>query len=212
MNPTRILEDLRRQVPSDAPLGTRWKISAVVATPEGTHQVAAAARIDSRGRRREQFWCDGLRMELAVWLRLTCAERECPHAKQVRAQWLAFHRRPESPVRSGPPLAQPLMHEIAVTVGRQAFTARPARFPCFTPCPNQAHPPITIDKSGFDLFDDSGCLGGGAVESHGVRRPRIPTVDAAEAYLLARHLETLAVLSGASDDSRRRSGPTTESD
>ena len=36
--------------------------------------------------------------------------------------------------------ARPLVAEISVAVGPQRATARPARFPCFTPCPHGAHP------------------------------------------------------------------------
>ncbi|MEI7466403.1 MAG: hypothetical protein WCJ87_13750 [Burkholderiales bacterium] len=199
-------------MPTDAPVGTRWKAASAVTLPEGVHRVAAAARIDPQGRRREQFWCDDLRVERAVLLRLTCPERECPHATQVRAQWAAFHGRDRAVCRPGPPLTRPLMAEVAVTVGQQRFTARPARFPCFTPCPNGAHPPLTIEKSGFDLFDGGMCLGGGVTESQGVRRPRIPTLGAAEAYVLARQLETLAALGAARDAARRRPGPAADAD
>jgi hypothetical protein len=212
MNVPQLIDEVRRQVPKDAPSGTRWKVTSVVALPEGAHHVAVAARIDPQGRRREQFWCDDVRVEHAVLLRLTCAERECPHATQVRAQWAAFHRRDGAAARPRPPLARPLMAEVAITVGRQRFTARPARFPCFTPCPNGAHPPMTIEKSGFDLFDGSNCLGGGVTERNGVRRPRIPSVPAAEAYVLARHLETLAAVGVARDASRSRPGPAADTD
>ena len=103
MNVPQLVEEVRRQVPLEAPFGTRWKGTSVITTPESAHHVAAAARIDAQGRRREQFWCDGLRVDLAVLLRLTCTERECPHAKQVRAQWIAFHRRGGPAARSAPP-------------------------------------------------------------------------------------------------------------
>ena len=153
MNVPQLLAEVRRQVPMDAPIGTRWKGTSVVTLPEGGHHVAAAARIDVQGRRREQFWCDDSRVERAVLLRLTCTERECPHATQVRAQWAAFHRRDGAVPRPSPRSSRPLMEEVTVTVGWQRFTARPARFPCFTPCPNGAHPPMTIEKAGYDLFD-----------------------------------------------------------
>jgi hypothetical protein len=133
-------------------------------------------------------------VERAVLLRLTCPEAECPHAQQVRAQWAAFRHRgrvAKSPERA---LPEALMTEVDVTVGLQHFTARPARFPCFTPCPHGAHPPLTIEKRGFDLFEGGQCLGGGVTECSGVRRPRIPTVQAAQAYVLARQLETQVVL------------------
>jgi hypothetical protein len=217
MNLAELLDEARRRVPPDAPVGTRWKGGTVVTAPDGTHRVAAAARIDVQGRRREQYWFDGARVERAVLLRLTCAERECPHAVQVRAQWVAFRRRDATPAAADPrpqrrPPTNPLMAEVAITLGPHRLTARPARFPCFTPCPNGAHPPLMIEKAGFDLFDGSDCLAGGVVESHGVRRPRIPTVAAAEAYAWARHLETLAALGIARLGPRRRPPPSTGTD
>ena len=206
MTVPELLASLQRQVPPDAPTGTRWKGQAVVAGPLGRHEVAAAARIDPQGRQREQFWCDGFRVERAVLLRLTCPEAECPQAQQVRAQWAAFRRQGRGLRPPVPAPLQPLLAEVPVVVGPQRFTARPARFPCFTPCPHGAHPPMTLDKQGFDLFDEHQCLGGGVTESGGVRRPRIPSVRAAEAYVLARHLETLATVNRARASSRRRPG------
>jgi hypothetical protein len=207
MNVLQLLDEVQNQVPEGAPFGTRGKATSALALPDGVHRVAVAARIDPQGRRREQFWCDDVRVEKAVLLRLTCPERECPHAVQVRAQWTAFHGRDRASALPGSPLTRPLMVEAAVTVGRQRFTARPARFPCFTPCPNRAHPPLTIEKLGFDLFGDGICLGGGVTESQGVRRPRIPTLRAAEAYVLARQLETMATVGAARDTSRGRPEP-----
>jgi hypothetical protein len=204
MDLAQLLADVRRHVPPGAPFGTRWKGSAAVATSQGAHQVAAAARIDLQGRLREQYWCDGLRVELGVLLRLTCPEGECPHAMQVRAQWADFHRRGGSAAGHKALQPQALMAEVPVTCGKQSFTARPARFPCFTPCPNGAHPPLTIEKTGFDLFDDSGCVGGGVTQVRGVVRPRIPSLRAAEAFVLARHLEALAAVGHARDS---RPGP-----
>ena len=207
----QLIDEVRRKVPLGAPFGTRWKASATLPVHQGAHAVAAAARIDARGQRREQFWCDGVRVEEPVLLRLTCAVTECPLALGVRAQWQAYHRRglaARPPLDEAPP-PQPrlLMLEAAVTVGRHHVTARPARFPCFTRCPHRAHPPLTIEKTGFDLFEEGACLGGGVVEAHGVRQPRIPTVRAAEAFVFARHLEALAALGAASDSSRPEPGP-----
>ena len=212
MHVLQLLEEVHHHVPTNAAFGTRWKAAAVVALPEGVHRVAVAARIDRQGRRREQFWCDDVRVERAVWLRLTCPERECPHAVQVRAQWDAFHGRGPAAALPGPPQTQPLMVDAVVTVGRQHVTARPARFPCFTPCPHRAHPPLTIEKSGFDLFDNGLCLGGGVTESQGVRRPRIPTLPAAEAWVLARQLETMAAVGAARGSVRGRPGAPGDAD
>jgi len=207
MNVLQLIDEIRRQVPAEAPFGTRGKTSSAVMTPLGSHTVGAAARIDAQGRRREQFWCDGVRVELPVLLRLTCAESECPHAIEVRAQWQAFHRCGPAKPLPDPRAPQPLMSEIPVTIRQQQFTARPARFPCFTPCPHGAHPPMVIKKTGFDLFEEGACIGGGVVEADGVRQPRLPTLSAAEAYVLARHLETLAALAMVCESSRAKRGP-----
>ena len=202
-----LIDEVHRRVPATASFGTRWKAQVTVNLPHGCHTVAVAARIDNRGTRREQFSCDGVRVERQVLLRLTCPETECPHAVQVRAQWQVFHRPVVAKVRPKPPSPLPLMQESLVVVGPIRLVARPASFPCFTPCPHQAHPSITIDKTGFDLFEEGTCLGGGVAHANGLVRPRIPTLGAAEAYALARRLESQAVLGVAIDSSRQDQGP-----
>jgi hypothetical protein len=89
-----------------------------------------------------------------------------------------------------------------------SISSRDQRFPCFTPCPHGAHPPLKIDKSGFDLFEDGACLGGGVAKLGGVLQPRIPNIRAAEAFVLARHLEALVALGKAADSSRLTRGST----
>lgn len=202
-----LIDEVQRRVPAAAPFGTRWKAQVTVNLPHGDHTVSVAARIDPNGRRREQFSCDGVRVERQVLLRLTCPETECPHAMQVRAQWQTFHRVGAAPTRRERPSPQPLMQELSVVDGQSRFVARPARFPCFTPCPHQAHLSLMIDKTGFDLFDEGACLGGGVAQANGLMRPRLPTLRAAEAYVLARRLESQAVLGAASESSRRDRGP-----
>lgn len=208
MKVLQLVDEADRKVPASAPPGTRWKATSEVTTPHGRHTIAVAARIDTDGHRREQFWCDNVRVERHVLLRLTCREAECPQAIAVREQWLAD--RGKGPADTGLQrlCPRPLMTEVAVGVGGQHFVARPARFPCFTPCPHGAHPPLRIDKSGFDLFEDGACLGGGVTRREGVLQPRIPTVRAAEAFVLARHLETLVALGMAADSSRLMRGST----
>jgi len=64
---------------------------------------------------------------------------------------------------------------------------------------------MTINKLGFDLFEDGACLGGGLVREKGLARPRLPTVGTAEAYVLARRFEALAAVNEAKR-SRRTGG------
>jgi hypothetical protein len=202
MNVLQLIDEVRRQVPDGSPTGTRWKGDVPVQAAEHLHRVAAAARMDAKGQRREQFWCDGVRVSMPVLLRLTCSETECPHARQVRAQWDEFHQARQPASRRAGMQPQPLITEVPLRVSGQSFTARPARFPCHTPCPNDAHPPLTFDKSGYDLFENGECLGGGLTEVHGVKRPRIPTLQAAEAFAFARQLEGLSAIAAASESSR----------
>jgi hypothetical protein len=189
-----LIDEARRRVPEGAPFGTRWHGTTRVEHAHARHQAAVDVRIDAKGQRREQYWCDDVRVERSVLLRLTCSESECPHAVEVRAQWQAWHRRAPAPRPRYSWAPQPLTTDVPLKVGRHAIVARPARFPCYTPCPNGAHPPIRIDKTGFDLFEDGVCLGGGLLEIGSMQRPRIPTVQAAEAFVLARHLEGLAMV------------------
>ena len=179
MNVLQIIDEADHRVPASAPPGTQWRATSEVATPCGQHTVAIAARIDIDGHRREQFWCDDVPVERHVLLRLTCEEAECPQVIAVRAQWLACHGPTPADAKVEALCPRPLMTEVPVVVGRQHFVARPGRFPCFTPCPHGAHPPLRIDKSGFDLFEGGNCLGGGVAKVGGVLQPRIPTVRAA---------------------------------
>lgn len=214
MSVLRLIDEIERQLPGGSAFGTRWRTSARVVAGSAVHEVTIAARIDRQGRRREQFFCDGLRVDKAVLLRLTCPETECPHALGVRAQW---NRRgssgtaaPPAPpavpfgvLRPVPPPPPALIEEHPVVIGAHRCTARPARFPCFTPCPHRAHPSLMIDKSGFDLFEDGAYVGGGVTLLDGTARPRLPTLQAAEAFVLARHLEAMATLSALGLDKRR---------
>lgn len=199
MNVHELIADAERHVPENAPFGVRHRAQGIITTGDTPHHITVAARIDAQGHRRDQYFCDGTRVPRHVLLRLTCAETECPQAQAVREQWTRFQRRgTASPQRhSGPPHVRPLMSEVEVAAAGHRCVARPARFNCFGPCPNQAHPPMWIEKTGFDLFEDGACVGGGILSAGGTSRPRLPSIEAAQAYLLARRLEALAALDAA---------------
>lgn len=190
----QLIREAKQKVPLGAAFGVRWRGVAQVVLPGVSHQVSVAARIDHKRRRREQFTLDGVRVDRSVLLRLTCAETECPQAKAVRAQWDAFRRRPPRP-RLPPPQARPLIEEFALLVGGHQCSARPARFTCFTHCPNRAHPALLIEKTGYDLFEDGVYVGGGLQQCGDGARPRLPSLEAAQAFVLARQLEAQATLS-----------------
>lgn len=194
------LEQLTTLVPEGAPVGTRHRIETTTGSGAGAHRIAAEALIDRHGQRRERFWCDGARLQRHELLRLTCPETECPQAKALRAQWQAFVQRRHGPAavarRAAVVAAAPaaLMQEHLLQMAGQTCTARPAVFRCFTHCPHGAHPPLWIDQRGFDLFEDGVCIGGGLATDRAGTRPRIPTLQAAQAWLTARALEASAAL------------------
>lgn len=200
MNVHELIAQVELHVPENAPFGARHRAQGQVATCGATHTVAVAARIDREGRRHEQYFCDGTRVPRPVLLRLTCAESECPQARAVRDQWRAFHGRADSvrsPRRAAHPEAPSRLEEVELVVAGHRCIARSARFRSFSQCPNRAHPPMWFEKTGFDLFEDTTCVGGGVVTSDGTCTPRLPSIAAAEAYLFARHIEARAVLDAA---------------
>lgn len=198
MNVQQLIAQAEDAVPADAVPGTRHRAQGAVTTDRGRFVVEVVVRVDRLGRRREQHFCDGTRLSRPALLRLTCAESACPQAQAVQAQWAAFHRRTAAPgpapSRPAAPQPQPLLTDIDVEAAGHRCIARPARFSCYTACPNDAHPPMRLEHTGFDLFEDGRCIGGGLAGPASRRRPRLPTLAAVEAYLLARRLEALAQL------------------
>ncbi|HEY6512140.1 MAG TPA: hypothetical protein VI032_09190 [Burkholderiaceae bacterium] len=189
-----LIWELSNRVPHGAPTGTRWQFHQRVDLPGATHQVSLTARINHKGRRVEQLLCDGVRVERTMLLELTCPEIECPHARAARLQWDRYHRRPPPPRPPEPPRVFRLIEEHSLVVDRQQYTARPARFSCYMACPNGAHDSMVIQKTGYDLFEQGTCVAGGVVDVYGVMRPRLPTLQAADAFLRTGHLVAHAVL------------------
>ncbi|MBL8363550.1 MAG: hypothetical protein JNN18_23895 [Rubrivivax sp.] len=203
MTLTDLLDEADRLLHPDAGPGTRAGLDRTIESPCGPHRMRVTMRVDARGRRREQIVCDGRRMERHVALRLTCPDSACPQARHVQERWRAWH----APVaadtrRAGPPALPPaavLMQERTLVVAGHWCVARPARYACRTRCPNRTHEPLTVFRTGYDLFADGLCIGGGVVSESGSCRPRLPTLAAAEAHVFARSLEASAWLAAALD-------------
>jgi hypothetical protein len=202
----QLAEALAQRAPQHAPPGTRERAEATFTMGGATRRVVGEVRVDARGRRRERWWCDGTRLQWHELLRLSCPEAECPQAQAVWAQWIRFHQRgrptgaaqPPQAAASLPAATAALVQEVPVAIAGHHCIARPARFSCFTPCPNRAHPPLWIQKRGWDLFEQGRCVAGGLrAHDDGTARPLLPSLQAAEAYVWARHLEAQAIVSAA---------------
>lgn len=203
MNVTELIAEVDHHVPPHAAPGTRHAVEGLVGAAPRPQQVRVAARIDPQGRRRETCLLDGIRVERGQLLRLTCPQQACPHAQAMRRQWQAFHRRRAGltaatadprPEGGGRHEAQAALASASAAVHRFSVAghqceAVASRLRCWVRCPNGAHPPMQLELPGHDLYEDGRYLAGGLVRHGSETRPRLPTAQSAEAYVLARQLE-----------------------
>lgn len=205
MTVTELIAVVERRVPPNAAPGTRHAAEGWTGTGPRPQQVRVAARIDPQGRRRETCLLDSIRVARSELLRLTCPQQHCPHARGVRQQWQAFHRRrvglPDmapanaglnglDAVTTGMPPAAPTVHHFSVA--GQWYEAVASHFRCVLRCPHDAHAPMQLDLPGYDLYENGRYLAGGLVRQGDQSRPRLPTPQSAEACVLARQLEAQA--------------------
>ena len=76
---------VRSRMPLDARVGTR--VRAVQAL--NGHEIEVIYRIDRKGQRVINYFCDGARMSRVILLMLLCPEAACPQAKAVRLRWVS---------------------------------------------------------------------------------------------------------------------------
>jgi len=154
-------------------------------------------RIDRKGQRVINYFCDGARMSRATLLMLMCRETACPQVQAVRLQWRSFIGKPERPAtaRVTPLRPAPLMVEVAVEGAGHHCVARPAPFECLTPCPLGAHAPQVLHKTGWDLFEDGTWVAGGLCVDNreGSSRPRFESPAEAQQWLATHRASTLAL-------------------
>ena len=184
---------VRGRLPLDARAGTRVRAAKKL---DG-HEIEVTYRIDGKGQRIINYFCDGARMPRATLLTLLCREAACPQAQAVRAQWRSFIGKPERPAstRAMPLRPAPLMVEVPVNGAGHHCVARPAPFECLTACPMGAHAPQVLHKDGWDLFEDGTWVAGGLCigNQEGVSRPRFESPADAEQWLAAHQASTLAL-------------------
>lgn len=184
---------VRGRLRLDARVGARVGATEVL---DG-HDIEVIYRIDRKGRRVINYFCDGARMPRATLLMLLCPEAACPQSKAVRLRWRLFIGKPERhvPRRVVPLRPAPLMEEVPVDGAGHHCVARPAAFECLTPCPLGAHGPQVLHKTGWDLFEDGVCVAGGLCVVHrgGASRPRFESPADAQQWLLRHQADTLAL-------------------
>lgn len=199
MHISELIQLIEAAVPPGAAPGTRHTVEGTVDTGAQAHAVSIAMRIDPAGRRRETWLCDGIRVQPALLMRLTCAQRDCSQAQQARRDWQNFHRRR---------LGLPVSHEpfggryafnrerradlVSLESGALTLQARLSRFPGYAACPNQAHPPTRRDLPGYDVFEGGEYLMGGGRQVLRDGRvvdmgPALPSLEQVQALLDQSH-------------------------
>ena len=185
---------VRGRLPLDARAGTR--VSATEA--QQGHEIEVVYRIDRKGQRIINYFCDGARMPRATLLTLLCPEAACAEAKAVRHLWHLFIGKPErrAPARVLPLRPAPLMEESPIECAGHRCVARPASFECLTSCPMSAHEPHVMRKAGWDLFEDGVWIAGGlCVDNHqGASRPRFESLADAQQWLAVHRTKTMDVI------------------
>lgn len=185
---------VRGRLPLDAGAGTRVRAAESVRG----HQIEVVYRIDRKGQRVINHFCDGARMSRTTLLTLLCPEAACAEATAVRQRWRQFIGTPErcAPARVVPLRPAPLMEELPIEGAGHHCVARPASFECLTPCTMGAHPPRVMHKCGWDLFEDGIWIAGGlCVERpHGASRPRFESLADAQQWLATHHARAMALI------------------
>ena len=183
-----VVDELEARVRGRLPLDARTGTRACAAEAVRGHVVEVVYRIDRKGQRVINHFCDGARMPRATLLTLLCPEAACPQAQVVRDQWQRFIGTPLRPA--------PLMEELPVDGAGHHCMARPASFECLTPCPMGAHEPLVMHKSGWDLFEDGTWIAGGLCidNQRGASRPRFESIADAQQWLAAHRASSMALI------------------
>jgi hypothetical protein len=185
---------VRGRLPLDARAGTRVRVTEAL----HGHEIEVVYRIDRKGQRVMNYFCDGARLSRATLLTLLCPEAACTEAQAVRQQWCLFIGQPQrrAPARVVPLRPAPLMEELPIECAGHQCVARPASFECLTPCPMSAHAPLVMRKSGWDLFEDGIWIAGGlCVDNHeGASRPRFQSPADAQQWLAVHRASTMDVI------------------
>lgn len=183
-----LIQAIEAAVPPDAPAGTRHRVEAVVTTGPQAHAVSIAMRIDPQGRRRETWLCDGVRVEPPLLKRLTCAEQGCEQARAAQQAWQDFLQRrargaSATPVRAVRRRGETEPGPTVLRSGALEVEARPARFPVYVACPNEAHPPQAMALRGLDVFEGGEFVVGGLQAGRSGGRPRVDSPTQVQALL-----------------------------
>jgi len=182
-----MIEQMEEQASLQLAASTGMRASACISSSLKGGVVEVRTRRLKGGKQVFGYSFCSVRLERSVLLQLLCPEAACPHCKRTQAQWRAF-RGQVAPV---PPQTREsfqfrhLVEEVTIEVAERTYFARPAAFQCLSPCPVNAHPPMVIRKTGWDVFANGRYLAGGLTTNAdtGMSEPLFATVAAVRTWI-----------------------------
>jgi hypothetical protein len=140
---------------------------------------------DRLGRARFRYWFGPSRVDRSTFAILTCPETRCPRRQELIVQWNAQamgERTSRAPRRADAHAGAPtLAREVTLEVDGTRYLAREAVFTLRLQCPRQAHQPVNIQLTGWDVFSPSGKGLAGGWDGE---QPHLQTLDAVKNWLL----------------------------
>ncbi len=157
--------------------------------PVESHAVRVSHGLDRNGQPTFRYWFDATRVDRGVLLTLICKESLCPKHQDTMAKWCKFAgqavAKPAKPFRT-PVYIDKLEVERLIHFNGKSYSARPAKLQCKWTCPLGAHPPVVLQRDGWDLFSAEGkCIAGGLDPARPKESayPLFPTVSAVQSWL-----------------------------
>ena len=153
------------------------------------HLVRVSHGLDRNGQPAFRYWFDATRVDRGVLLTLVCKESLCPKHQETLEKWCKFAGQPVTKLVKA---AEAITHiekldiESQIIVGDKTYMARPAKLLCKWTCPLGAHPPVVLQRDGWDVFNVEGkCIGGGLDPSRPKESeyPLFPSLASVQSWL-----------------------------
>jgi hypothetical protein len=136
-----------------------------------------------------RYWVDSARVTREVLLAVLCYESLCPWHQDTIVQLRQFvGKAPPATVQRKKAAMHitALQQECRLEVDGKAYVARPAKLSCKWTCPLGAHPPVMLQRDGWDLFNAEGkCIAGGLDPTRPKESayPLFPSIVAVQSWL-----------------------------
>ncbi len=140
-----------------------------------------------------RYWVDSARVTREVMLAVLCNESICPWHQDTLAQLRQFVGKAQPAPAQRKKAAMhitALQQECLLEVDGKAYAARPAKLSCRWQCPVGAHPPMVLQREGWDVFNMDGSYVAGGLDPSRPKDSMLPmfgTLESVKAWLHTNH-------------------------